>query len=312
MSRRFDVQDATGDLIYCGDYGELLHWSSAKPANGTFGYSPGCTWRNLTGAAGSAFYVNVGTKTSSVWVELTGPSSTNLARAQINTAVSTVGAATLSAAAIVGGLISRTGSTAAFTDTTDTLANIVAAMPNATIGQSWVLTIVNYTAFAETLAGGTNVTFSGPLVVPGLTWSDYLVTYVSATSIVLTFMGSGEICDLPSAQYATGTTTVTFTAAQLTGAGFTVYANTGATPGSIATRTATQMVGDIPNAQVGMSYLLRVINAQGTGTLTITAGTGVTLTGTMTIAANTWRDFVVTINTATTLTIQNAGVGTFS
>ena len=122
-------------------------------------------------------------------------------------------------------------------------------------------------------------------------------------------MGNGKVSD---AKFTTGTTTTTFTAGQLTGGPFTNYTNTQATPGSIATRTATQMFNDDPNARVGYSYLLRITNGQGTGTLTVTAGSGVTLTGTMTVALNTWRDFVVTYTSATALTIQNIGVGTFS
>lgn len=118
--------------------------------------------------------------------------------------------------------------------------------------------------------------------------------------------------NLPDAKFTTGTTTTTFAAGQLTGAPTVNYTNTQGTPGSIATRTATQMFTDDPNARVGNSYLLIVTNGQGSGTLTITAGTGVTLTGTMTIAANTWRMFTVTYTSATALTIQNLGLGTFS
>jgi hypothetical protein len=117
---------------------------------------------------------------------------------------------------------------------------------------------------------------------------------------------------LPSAQFATGTTTTTFTAGQLTGAANTVYHNTGATPGSIATRTATQMFNDMPGALVGMSYILTLVNAQGTGVLTVTAGGGVTLTGTATIATNTWRQFLVTFTSQTALVMQNIATGTFS
>ena len=121
--------------------------------------------------------------------------------------------------------------------------------------------------------------------------------------------GNGKVSD---AKFTTGTTTTTFTAGQLTGAPFTNYTNTQGTPGSIATRTATQMFADDPNARVGYSYLLRITNGQGTGTLTVTAGSGVTLTGTATVALNTWRDFVVTYTSATALVIQNIGLGTFS
>lgn len=114
----------------------------------------------------------------------------------------------------------------------------------------------------------------------------------------------------PGAKFTTGTTTTTFAAGQLTGAAFVVYNNTQGTPGSIATRTAAQMFTDNPYARVGGTYHLRIINNQGTGTLTVTLGTNVTLTGTMTIAANTFRDFVVTYTSATALVIQQVGIGT--
>ncbi len=117
---------------------------------------------------------------------------------------------------------------------------------------------------------------------------------------------------VPDAKFTTGTTTTTFAAGQLTGARFVNYTNTQGTPGSIATRTATQMFADDPTARVGNSYLLRITNGQGTGTLTVTAGGGVTLTGTATIAINTWRDFVVTYTSATALVMQNIATGTFS
>lgn len=116
----------------------------------------------------------------------------------------------------------------------------------------------------------------------------------------------------PAAKFSTGTTTTTFTAGQLTGANEVVYTNTQGTPGSIATRTATEMFGDDPTAVVGRVYKLRIVNGQGTGTLTVTAGSGVTLTGTATVAVNTWREWVVTYTSATALVMQNVGTGTFS
>lgn len=116
----------------------------------------------------------------------------------------------------------------------------------------------------------------------------------------------------PAGQFVTNTTTTTFAAGQLTGANYVVYTNTQGTPGSIATRSAAQMFTDNAYARVGGTYILRVVNGQGTGTLTITAGSNVTLTGTATIAINTWRDFVVTYTSATALVMQNVGTGTFS
>lgn len=110
-----------------------------------------------------------------------------------------------------------------------------------------------------------------------------------------------------SNQATTGTTTTTFAAGQLTGAETTIYTNTGNTPGSIATRTATQMFNETPNAQVGGSYLLRIVHT-GTGTLTVTQGSGVTLSGaTTTVVTASWREYLVTFTTATALTMVATG-----
>lgn len=111
----------------------------------------------------------------------------------------------------------------------------------------------------------------------------------------------------PGGQF-TSVATGNGTAAQgaLTGANFVVYATSGAT--ALTTRTAALMFTDTLNAQVGGSYVLRIYNTNG-GTLTITAGSGVTLTGTATIATTIWREYLVTFNSATTLTMQNIGSG---
>jgi len=114
------------------------------------------------------------------------------------------------------------------------------------------------------------------------------------------------------AKFTTGTTTGTFTAGQLTGASYVVYNNTQTNPGTINTRTATLMFQDDPTARVGGTYILRIKNGQATGILTVAVGSGVTSTGTLTIAVNTWRDFLVTYTSATALTLQSIGTGTDS
>jgi predicted RecA/RadA family phage recombinase len=104
----------------------------------------------------------------------------------------------------------------------------------------------------------------------------------------------------------------TFSIGDITGAANVSLTSTNAAPGTLTTRTATQMFADMPGAAVNMSYRLRITNT-GAGTLTLAAGTGVTLgTGTYTVPTNTFRDFVVTFNSATTLTIQTDGTGTYS
>lgn len=116
----------------------------------------------------------------------------------------------------------------------------------------------------------------------------------------------------PPAQFTTAALTAgTLAAGAITGAAFTVLRNTGATPGAQTVRTAAQMLADFPQARVGMSYMLRIINTgAGTFTLTADATPTVTITGTATVAQNTFRDYVVTFNTATTATIQSVGSGT--
>lgn len=118
------------------------------------------------------------------------------------------------------------------------------------------------------------------------------------------------VAPLIDAKYTTGALqSATFAAGDLTGARIVTYDNTGTTPGNLATRTATQMFGDTAGAYVGQSYLLMIRNSSGSAnTATITAGTGVTLTGTMTIAQTVTRIFVVTFTSATAVTIQSLGI----
>lgn len=108
------------------------------------------------------------------------------------------------------------------------------------------------------------------------------------------------------------------TAANLTGGAVGVtLAMTGAlTAGETATTdTAASIIAAIPQAQryVGFTYSLTVLNeSSGNFAWTLAAGAGVTITGTETVADNTWREFLVTIASATTVTMQSVGTGTNS
>src|SRR3569832_1213309 len=82
----------------------------------------------------------------------------------VNTAISTVGNGTLTAAGIVGGLITRSGSVAAYTDTTDTAVAIVAALTAYIATESFYHSIKNTVNFAQTISAGVGVTLSGSLV----------------------------------------------------------------------------------------------------------------------------------------------------
>lgn len=142
------------------------------------------------------------------------------------------------------------------------------------------------------------------------------VSLAVGRSIIFTcaVAGSWKMKDqtVQGTKFSTGTTTTTFTAGQMTGAAWVSYASTAATPGSIAFRTAAEMFGDDPYARVGGGYRLRISNtAAGSATMTLTGGaSGITLTGTATIADASYRDYVVTYTSATALVIQNIGGGT--
>jgi hypothetical protein len=110
----------------------------------------------------------------------------------VSTPLNTVGAGTILAAAISGGLVTRGGTqTAAFTDTTDTAAHIIAANPGITprVGSSFEFQYVNNTIWPATITGGTGVTASA--VVPANSWAKFLVTYSAANTVVFTLIEQG-------------------------------------------------------------------------------------------------------------------------
>ena len=141
---------------------------------------------------------------------------------------------------------------------------------------------------------------------PANTIIDYMCT-VAGTWVA-------QAMGIRGAKYTKNTTVGATTAAagDLTGIGVSTvqaeYSEVGAA--NLTTRTATQMVAD-GAYNVGDSYVLEITNTSA-GTTTLVAGTGVTLTGTMTLAINTTRRFNVLVNTSTTMTIQSTGTGTIS
>jgi len=79
----------------------------------------------------------------------------------VPTSVATAGNVTITAAQILTGIFVRNPAGAARTDTLDTAANLVAAIPGAAVGDTLTLLVVNGTdgAFAITLAAGTGGSF---------------------------------------------------------------------------------------------------------------------------------------------------------
>jgi hypothetical protein len=230
---------------------------------------------------------------------------------QVNTALTTVGAGAITAAALRGGTITRTGPTAAAADTTPTAAVLIAALPTgAKVGMAWMVRYVNQTAWPITITGDTGVTVSGTAIVPPFSVGEFLVTYATATTVTVYGIGSRSQLSLPPSKYTTAALeAATVAAGALTGAQVVHFENTGTTPAAITTRTAAQMFADIPNCYANLEYTLLVRNSSsGANTLTLTAGLNVTLTGTMTIAQNVTRVFNVKCVDATHFTITSMGV----
>lgn len=97
-------------------------------------------------------------------------------------AVTTAGADTILAADMLGGVILRSGPTAAYGDTFDTAANIVAAIPGAEAGMGFEFTIVNQVAYDNTLAAGTGITLDGVTLLTASKARRYLATITDAGS----------------------------------------------------------------------------------------------------------------------------------
>jgi len=117
-----------------------------------------------------------------------------------------------------------------------------------------------------------------------------------------------------SANAATASTTAT--AAQVTGSGgFVVLDMTGtlAAAGNLTTPTAAQIIAAAPNVMLNDSYVLRIINeTAATNAWTLVGGSNVTVSGTATISAATYTDFLVTLAqgaSPATVTFQRIGSG---
>lgn len=109
------------------------------------------------------------------------------------TAISTAGAGTLTAASIVAGLIMRTGPTAAYTDTTDTAAAIIALLNDPAVGDSWEINHVNGVAFACTIAAGAGVTLAGTTAVTASLVRRFHVQVTNVGTPAVTITGIGEM-----------------------------------------------------------------------------------------------------------------------
>jgi hypothetical protein len=165
----------------------------------------------------------------------------------VNTAINTVGAGVLSGAGIVGGIITRGGTqTGAFTDTSDTVANIIAAGGfSGNIGNTLSFTYLNNAIFPATIAAGTGVTLTGATIVPANSWVKYLLTLTGSGAVSMVGVEQGYFPH-SGTFVANGATPVTVADANLTAnSNVTITLKTvGGTVGAIpAVKTVTPQTG---------------------------------------------------------------------
>lgn len=222
---------------------------------------------------------------------------------QTVTAISTVGNGTLTAAGLAGGIINRTGPVAAFTDTTATAAQLY-SQTGSNVAVTFYTHIKNGTAFTETLAGGTGVTFSSSTIVPPNSIGIFLVTFTNATAAVFNHVQTTALTNGPL-EIITTLSTVgagTITAAGIAGG---ITSRTGAqstTPFTDTTDTATNIIAALPNAHIGQSFEYTYQNTTN-AVATLTGGTGVTVSGITALNAGDSARYLVTYTAAATITM---------
>jgi len=104
----------------------------------------------------------------------------------------TAGAHTYTAAELLGGLILRDCAGGARSDPTDTAANIIAAIIQAGVGNSFEFTIRNTSDAAETITvtAGTGVTLSGTMTIAQNNSKRFLCVVTASTTVTIYSLGT--------------------------------------------------------------------------------------------------------------------------
>lgn len=267
-----------------------------------------------------------------VAVATVGPQSAQCTTAQIaalsgngltqdilNTPITTVGNGTLTAAAMLGGIITRTGPVAAYTDTTATAAQIIAAIGSFNLNATFVMTIKNATAFVQTLSAGSNVTLPVTVLIGPFQEGEYYGTVggtSAAPTVALAHVLTTAISLAPSISNPAAVTLSTVGAGTILAAAFTSggTARTGAQSGAAftdTTDTAALIIAANPGLVGKIGSSLRYEYANLTNAVaTIGGGTGVTvsqpggaLASTAVVPAGMTAAFNLTYTAAATITM---------
>ncbi len=328
---RIDVQSGVDRELFVSGRGHLIGFATMPgtssdtngvPTNGIPGFAPSAIFFNYKDTTGlKVRYKNVGSNTSAIWVldaQSSSPSGTSAIAA-----VNTVGAATLTAAQLLGRYIARGGSqTAAFTDTTDTMALILAAGPGLVVNDAVMITIDNNTAYPETIAAGSSITMAGLTVIPRNSWADFLLKYTSSTAMTMTGVRTGKTASLPPQGAVTATFANATLGVDVLGAASMMLGQlsdvmiAGAVTGTVTLDSTANILAQIPNYGVGDYYHLHVMNNSSI-TLTLAAGDASTILsgpagGSATIASKSWRDYDMLLSSGSITLTSTGGLGAAS
>ena len=166
---------------------------------------------------------------------------------------------------------------------------------------------------------GGNLTTSGAYAST-FTMSNTTTVTFPTTGTLATLLGTESLAaktivqasnDFPKTTVLAANTAgvMTFTAAQLIG-GLIVRTAMGAARSDV-TDSATNIVAAIPNYVVGTSFEFGILNQTATYTETLTAGSGVTITGTATTATLCYHRYLAVITSASAVTIYSLGTATY-
>lgn len=230
---------------------------------------------------------------------------------EANTTISTVGNGVITAAALIGGYITRTGPVSAFTDTTDTAGNIYSALLAAGIAVTpFGLGVIwkNTTAFTQTLQGGLGVTISGGAVIPANGFALYFMSITSPTAVTLTQFTTNTSSATPQSIGAlntigNGTITAALIADRTIARGGVQTANFTDT-----TDTAANILGGITASGQGTSFIITYQNNTAF-TSTLQGGLNVTITGSSIITSGAIVEYLMTVTSATTISMQSLIMG---
>lgn len=238
-----------------------------------------------------------------------------------NTAITTVGNGTLTAAGLIGGIITRTGPVANFTDTLATAAQIVTAIGTFVSGATVTTIVKNATQYTQTLAApdGTVILSPTHVIGPFMEGEYYGVIGGTAAAPTITYnhvlttsISLAQSINSPQVAAINTVGAGTLTAAAMAGGLIVRGGSQSATPFTDTTDTAANIIAASLAliGKTGGSFLFEysnTTNAVATIAGSVSGGT-VTMAGVTTVPPNTIAQFLVRSTGATEVTITGTGV----